>query len=618
MIEKKITVDLEGEKKPFKHFFRATGYANTDYTYTPAVRRLYDHLSSYAGHPEFMRLHNILTCHGQGDYFKFHCYSDYGNPAPGQPSEDVVVRREADGSLSYDWTVVDEVYDIILSHEMHPIVEMCFIPTVIRNSHFECMPSSYPEYHEVLKAFVEHWTEKYGKDEVKKWYFEVTNEPDNNEVFVNRTEYFLAMYDYFEDAIHSVCQEYKAGGPAVKQWEWGKKIFSRFLEHCDDGINYVSGEYGTRVDFISVHCKAGIPDMVGPQMAYMFDSIREYVSEIKKHPSFAHIPFFNDESDIVWDGNRGVKYKSWLNFRNTEYAPVFMCKMINTYADVVEDELGMNLAIVDSDNCHLTWETELFSGNRSQMTPLGPAPCTDIIKKGFFNAGCMLGKLGNSRIVLHSDDNEFGDKYGVLATCYDDSYAFLIWNAEDGLASDMNERRISLTLKNMDTDYYKIIYRIDQTHSNAYHTWCNLGRPLCLTKENIRELRETDSLYVEPNSEILHRENSVLTFDMPMHSSVLVVLTKTERKEEKLSFLKHEIEESVLGHGQLFLSWQYSRRKDFIGYNIIRDGVRLNKNILTAATYVDSEIEKEKAYSYAVEALYVKEKKIMDELVVRI
>ena len=112
-ITKQITIDLNGKRKPFNHFFRATGYANADYTYTPAVTRMYDYLSSYNNHPKYMRLHNIMSLHGKGDYYKVHCGFDYGNPISNEATGiDIVVKRKEDGNLDYDWTYVDKVYDI--------------------------------------------------------------------------------------------------------------------------------------------------------------------------------------------------------------------------------------------------------------------------------------------------------------------------------------------------------------------------------------------------------------------------------------------------------------------------------------------------------------------------
>ena len=131
-IRKDIAIDMGGRRKPFAHFFRATGYANADYTYTPAVTRMYDYLSSYQGHPLYMRLHNIMSLHGKGDYYKVVHGFDYGNPISNVATGiDIVVKRQEDGSLGYDWTYVDKVYDIIMGHGMKPIVEMVYMPTAI-------------------------------------------------------------------------------------------------------------------------------------------------------------------------------------------------------------------------------------------------------------------------------------------------------------------------------------------------------------------------------------------------------------------------------------------------------------------------------------------------------
>lgn len=605
-IDKMIRVDASGEQRDFQHFFRATGYANADYTYTPAMQRMYDYLSSYAGHQKYMRLHNIMTLHGKGDYYKFECGSDYGNPLPpAKNNVDIVVQKNPDGSLSYDWTYVDKVYDIIINHDMVPIVEMVYMPSVLRKDDWECIPNDYREYCEVVKQFVLHWTERYGTESVRTWYFEIINEPEQYEILNENPGYFMALYDYFEAAVHSVDTEYQAGGPAVKQWDEGKRLFKLFLEHCEHGINHVSGLYGTRLDFISVHCKAGFPTMVGPQLEYMFNPLREYIQIVKKYPAFRNTPFFNDESDIVWDGNQGVWYKSWLNFRNTEYAPGFICKMVNHYCDVVQDELGVNLAIVDSDNSHLPWERYLFSGNRSQLTPLGTAPCTDLLRKGFFNAGHLLGRLGTKRFPLSSNDPEFGDKYGVLATELEHGkgYSIMLWNFEDGLDNNVNHRILHLKLDGLKGSYKGFTYRIDRNHSNSHGVWEKMGKPFPLSQDQIETLRKADYLAIdETNLEACdHFEHA---FEMPMHSVVLLLLVKEDTPEE-LAFIKAVLEKGVLGKDQVFLVWTYSKRADFMGYNLFRDGLKLNDTLLTSACFTDSNIEIGRNHSYSIEAVYV-------------
>lgn len=617
MLEKCVNIDLNGERRAFSHFFRATGYANADYTYTPAVERMYDYLSSYKGHPKYMRLHNIMTLHGKGDYYKFSCGSDYGNPIPPmENNQDIVVKRDSSGNLCYDWTYVDKVYDIIIAHEMIPIVEMVYMPSCMRKDKWECIPYDYREYMEVLRAFITHWTDRYGRDSVREWYFEIINEPENYKIINERIEVFLALYDYFEAAVHSVDDNYRAGGPAVKQWDEGQRIFDLFLQHCDSGVNYVSGKFGTRLDFISVHCKAGYPTMVGPQLAYMFDSLKVYSDILKKYPALKDKPFFNDESDIVWDGNMGIWYKSWLNFRNTEYAPGFICKMINHYCDAIIDDLGINLEIVDSDNSHLPWEKYLFSGNRSQLTPLGDAPCTDLIRKGFFNAGHLLGRLGDERYIINSSDIEFGDKYGCLATKFSngDGYAFMLWNFEDGLDGSVNERLISLNLTGLDGEYQGFSYRIDSEHSNPYHAWSKMGKPQNPSISQIENLRSCDYLELDEDCFTTNGELSK-QYLMPMHSVVLVILVKKSNVKENISITRIQNEKGVNCNDQAFIVWNYSRRNDFKGYNLYRNGEKVNLKLLTSSCFTDSSLDVYKDNSYQIETIYAHEKSISDAFI---
>ena len=611
MIEKKLNIDLSGNYKPFSHFYQATGYANADYTYTPAVQRMYDYESSYAGHIRYMRLHNIMTLHGKGDYYKFSCHCDYGNPTPNNIATkgvDTVVVRSREGKLSYNWKFVDKVYDTIISHEMKPIVEMVYIPSAIQNPAYPAIPVCYQLWGKVVKDFVQHWTKRYGREEVASWYFELINEPENYPVMNERPETLFALYDYFEDAVHSVDSSYCCGGPATKQWEAGKRLFDLFLQHCESGVNFANGEFGARLDFISVHCKGGRPGIsVSPDMNYMFSTLREYAALLKKYPKFLKTPFFNDESDIVWEGNMGVAHASWLNFRNTEYAPGFVCKMVNTYCDVIEDELGLNLAIVDSDNSHLPWEVSLFSGNRSQMTPLGKAPTTDIIRKAFFNAYVLLARLGEERLVVDVPDAEFGVKYGCLTTRSKAGYALMLWNFEDGLDGEVNARKISLSLTGLgEKGRYKVVtYRIDRNHANAYGAWMAMGRPYPLAKEQILTLRDND--FLAPDSSVPQTKGDRYTgsFEMPMHSVVLLLLIKDEeRQPETLSLKKPVVEKGTLGDKQVFLSWSYTKRPDFVGYEILRDDKIINNRLLADACFVDGDVEKGKKYIYAIRAVY--------------
>ncbi|MDR2553579.1 MAG: hypothetical protein LBD31_10515 [Treponema sp.] len=611
MIYKDIDIDLAGEGKPFAHFFRATGYANADYTYTPPLRRMYDCQASYRGQPEYMRLHNILTLHGRGDYYIYHEGRDYGNPAKEQV--DRVVSREG-GKLRFNWELVDRVYDIIIGHGMRPIVETVYMPAAVCAPGSSLLPENFSLWGEVISAFARHWIDRYGLEEVRRWYFEIWNEPDNHREWNEDPSSFFALYDYFEAALHGIDQHLKAGGPAVKQWDEGKRIFRSFLEHCARGVNFTTGAYGTRLDFISVHCKGGHPSLPGPSIGHMFNPLLEFIAILKEYPCFKDTEFFNDESDIVWEGNMGISHKNWLGFRNTHYAPAFTAKMISRYCDEILDRAGVNLTVVDSDNSHLLWEKSFFSGNRSQFSPLGPVPSADLIRKPVFNIFPLLGRLGSERCPLHPEDGEFGEKYGVLATRdREGGPAFLLWNCEDGLMDDVNPRTIRLHIKNLDPGavYDLLRFRIDGEHSSAYGAWRRMGSPWPLNRDQIRLLREHDGpALAEAPERVSGKDKLDLECFLPMHGVCLILLAKPPAGEEKPEKPEVILEQGAWGGSQAFIRWNYSRRRDLLGYRVYRGKPGEERRIINKAEntlcsyFVDLDLEEGASYAYSVSFVY--------------
>ncbi|MDI6619511.1 MAG: hypothetical protein QME45_12725 [Clostridiales bacterium] len=604
-----VNVDLSDDKKSLKKFYNAVGYANTDYTYTEPTKKMYDYLSSFNNHFQYVRMHNILTSHGKGDYYFLHGM-DYGNPE--NYKSDCVVSMDDNDNISFNWEVVDKVYDILVEHNMRPIVETVYMPYCLQKSqelHF--IPKDLNLWYKVLHEFVIHLQNRYGKEEVEKWYFEIWNEPDGEKYWIDDPSTFFAMYDYMEYAVHSVDPLIKVGGPATKQWSKAYEIFTSFLKHCSDGLNFATGKFGTRIDFISVHCKGGHPEFYNPSSDVMFDSLKIYLDILKKFPKYENIEFFNDESDIVWEGNQGINKKSWLNFRNTHYASGFTCKMVNKYCDIVEDIYNVNLSLVVSDNCHLQWERFLFSGNRSQFTPLVKYPSADLLKKPIFNAYVLLSHLGNERLHATCPDKEFGEKFGVLPTIKDNILSIMLWNFEDGIEDDINDRILNITLKDMPfkAKYKLIHYRIDKDHSNSYSIWKLMGRPDKPSVEQIKSIREGENLELyQPVKDIYIDKKVNFKLLMPMHAvSLLLFVPENSEKPEKSTLIKSKVERGINGNLQVFLKWKPNVEDDFLYYRLLRrkegesefkiisDNTSLNTSI-----YIDMDVKAGCCYYYKI------------------
>ncbi|MFW5751247.1 MAG: GH39 family glycosyl hydrolase, partial [Planctomycetota bacterium] len=605
--------------RPLAPFYMAFGYANSDYTYTPATQRMYTWLGGYANGCRYMRLHNILTMHGEGDRH-FLDGNDYGNPADEHDGFDRVFKL-VDGELQADWTLVDRVYDQMRAHDMRPIVETHHVPSCImagdaawrRDNRMQWVPRDFRLWGQCVRMLVEHVTERYGADEVAQWYWEVWNEPDGVRAFRDDPQRFYALYDYMEQAVHAVDSRYRVGGPATMQNEPSYAIFAGFLAHCARGVNHATGTIGTRVDFLSVHAKAGFPTDACPNTEVMFASLERYAGILNEYPQFRDIEFFNDESDIIWAGNCGWRHRGFLAFRSTHYFPGFVCKMIATYCERVIDQLGLNLSVVDSDNCHQQWERSLFSGNRAQLTPLGDYGTADLLPKAAYNAYPLLARLRAQRLPSHCTDAGHGVKFGALATRSENDAAVLCWHFEDGMNEDLPPRTLKLALGELvpPGEYRLIHHRIDAEHSSPYTVWCAQGRPEHPDRDQIAALRQAAELALrEPVRKLTVDRQTTHALTLPMHAVSLLQLVPAQSVTLAAPIWRdHATETNCADVPQVFLAWTPATQADFLHYRIQRaeaDGhwqTIAERPSLNVACFVDLDVAAGRRYAYRVAAV---------------
>jgi xylan 1,4-beta-xylosidase len=156
----------------------------------------------------------------------------------------------------YDFSVVDTIYDRLLSIGLRPVVELGFMPrelasdparTVFAYRAIISPPASYQDWHDLVRALVQHLVDRYGLDEVLTWDFEVWNEA-NLEVFWSGTKAeWLQLYDVSAAAVKSVDPRLQVGGPSSAAAGWVDDLLAHTKQH------------GTPVDFVSTHTYGSPP-----------------------------------------------------------------------------------------------------------------------------------------------------------------------------------------------------------------------------------------------------------------------------------------------------------------------------------------------------------------------
>jgi len=144
-----------------------------------------------------------------------------------------VYKEDKNGKPEYNYMYVDALIDFLQSIGMKPFVELGFMPNALASGPQTIFwwrgnvtpPKDYEKWGALIKNLTEHFTERYGADEVKTWYFEVWNEPNLKPGFWTGTQDdYFKLYKYAAQAVKSVNKDYCVGGPATAGAAWWRRF----------------------------------------------------------------------------------------------------------------------------------------------------------------------------------------------------------------------------------------------------------------------------------------------------------------------------------------------------------------------------------------------------------
>jgi xylan 1,4-beta-xylosidase len=532
-----VTIQVDASKKlgTLKPIWNYFGYDEPNYTYAKNGRKLIHELASLSKTPVHIRAHNLLTT---GD----------GTPALKWGSTNAYT-EDASGKPVYNWTIIDNILLTYLDAGATPFIEIGFMPKALsihpdpyqhtfpKGSVFtgwSYPPNNYAKWSELVYQWVKHSVDKYGRAQVERWNWEVWNEPDI--IYWHGTpEEYDKLYDYTADAVKRALPTARVGGPATTgpANQKAAAFLRQFLEHCATGKNYATGKTGVPLDFISYHAK-GRPDVVEQHVRMGIAKHMQDVSEgfkiVRSFPKFRDLPIVLSESDPEGCAACSARTFPPNAYRNGTLYPTYNAVAINTILDLASRD-HVNLEGM------LSWAFEFedqpwFDGFRTLAT--------NGVDKPVLNVFRMAGLMQGNRVKATSDGAVATDTIvadgvrqkpdvGALAAASDHSLSVLVWNYQDddiaGPAAD-----IRLRASGIPRDTKRVLvrhYRIDQTHSNAYTVWKQMGSPQKPNDEQYKTLENAGQLQLlsSPHWTDVRNGAAALNFSLPLQGLSLVELS---------------------------------------------------------------------------------------------
>lgn len=396
-----------------------------------------------------------------------------------------VYKENEEGTPIYNWQYVDKLYDLLLENNIKPFVELSFMPTALASGDRTVFwwkgnvtpPKSFDKYYELIKAFTQHLTDRYGVEEVKAWYFEVWNEPNHSSFFTGKKNEYFTMYKYAVKAIKEVCPQYKVGGPATAGCGW----ISEFLTYCK--------ENEVPADFVSTHAYNvhGDLDEFGKKQLIMDKSPNSVINGVE---------YVDKKMKELKRNNLELHFTEW----SSSYSPADAIHDTYQNASYVLNTLKNVEGITNSMSYWVF--TDIFEEPGVPMTPFhGGFGLMNLqgIKKPTYYVYHYLNQLGKTEL-LNSDSSSWVCKEGnnIQMLLWDFSYPdqgkeYNQVYFRRNLPS-IEKENITIEIKNLVDGRYNLeIFRTGYKHNDPFTAYYEMGLPSQITRQQVQELKEMSS-----------------------------------------------------------------------------------------------------------------------------
>ena len=530
-----IQVDLTkkiGEMIPLWTWF---GHDEPNYTYMKDGKKLLKELAATSKNPIHMRVHNLLTTGDGIPDLKWGSTNMYTEDAEGHPI--------------YDWRIIDSIFDTYHALGIKPYAQIGFMPKALSTNpepyqhHWQpgkpydlvytgwaYPPKDYNKWEELVYRWVKHCVEKYGKNEVETWYWEVWNEP-NIGYWKGTMEEFFKLYDYAAKGLKRALPTARIGGPEIAGGSSasGMKYTRAFINHCLTQTNYATGKIGSPIELISFHAKGSpvvINGHVRMNMSPQLRDILEGSKIVASYPQLKNIPIVIGESDPEGCAACGMATNPANAYRNgTMYSSYTAASFARKY--LLADSLKVNLLGA------VSWSFEFenqpwFYGFRDLATNGVDKPVLNVFRMFGKMKGTRV-KVSGNRMLNVSTIIDSGVKgplsdIGAIASADKNAAVILCWNYhDDDLAND--GELVAVNINGVPAK--KIVltqYAIDKEHSNSYEVWKKMGSPQNPTVKQINLLEQAGQLQAVGFPKNINVVNGKINLKVKLQRQAVVLL----------------------------------------------------------------------------------------------
>ena len=394
-----------------------------------------------------------------------------------------VYRIDAQGKEQYNFQYIDALFDYLLSIGIKPFVELGFMPNAMASGTKTIFwwrgnvtpPRDYMQWERLIEALTRHWTDRYGKQEVESWYFEVWNEPNLDGFWAGTQDEYFKLYAHAARAVKRVDPSYRVGGPATAGGDWIPEMIA-YADKNKVPLDFLSTHsYGVNQGFLDEFGTTGTvlnPD----QMAITHDVMR-------------------NRKAIAASGKpqRELHYTEW----SSSYTPADPTHDSYHQAAYILKKLKQNSGAVQSMSYWVFTDIfeepgprfEAFHGGFGLMNTQG-------IKKPAYFAYQFLNQLGDTEL-------KNADTASYATVDAKGNAQLLLWDYTHTLPEGINNQqffikdlppkakgKVDVSLRGLKPGAYTMtVSQVGYKQNDAFTAYIGMGSPKQLTRDQVSTLK---------------------------------------------------------------------------------------------------------------------------------
>lgn len=416
-------------------------------------------------------------------------------------SDDMGTLIRQQGELLYSFFNIDRIYDFLHAIGMRPFVELSFMPlalssgnqTVFKYAANVTPPQDYEQWGTLIRRLVTHWVQRYGLSDVRRWYFEVWNEPNMDSFWTGNQADYFELYRHTVRAIKAVDDSLQVGGPVTAQNAW----IEAFLDFCQ--------ENNLPVDFVSTH-------------QYPTDAFGEPDDDTETQLAKSERGVLRQRAQESHRQARGhpLYYTEWNSSSNPRdplhdepYSAAFATKTVLEAKGLVDGYSFWTFSDIFEENY---FPSQPFHGGFGLLNLYG-------IPKPTYRAYQLLHQLGNEQFTVVGNHRSVD----VWAVRREDRLTILLTNHALP-RHPIQQEQVEIEIANASRPRQAYVARIDEDHANPRRLWEWMERPDYLDAAQVEQLQAASRLIDEPLPLTYEARHIHVDLDLPPHAVAAVTV----------------------------------------------------------------------------------------------